>query len=41
VESSDGSTVRTVEGNSLDAVRRNAYGINSSAIYGYGTPDFA
>jgi hypothetical protein len=37
VESCDGSTVRTIEGNSSDAVRRNTYGINSSSIYGYGT----
>jgi hypothetical protein len=38
VESCDGSTVRTIEGNSGDSCRRNSYGINSSVIYGYGIP---
>jgi hypothetical protein len=38
VEDCDGSTVRTIEGNSNDRVRRNAYSINSSSIYGYGMP---
>lgn len=36
VESCDGSTVTTIEGNSGDACRRLTYGINSSVIYGYG-----
>jgi cell wall-associated NlpC family hydrolase len=37
VESSDGITVRTIEGNSSDAVRRSRYEINSTVIYGFGT----
>ena len=36
VEGCDGSRVRTIEGNSSDAVRRNSYGINGGIIYGYG-----
>jgi cell wall-associated NlpC family hydrolase len=36
VEFSDGTTVHTIEGNSSNAVRRNTYDINNSAIYGYG-----
>ena len=38
VESCDGATVRTIEGNSGDAVNRRSYSINSSYIIGYGTP---
>ena len=38
VESCDGSTVYTVEGNSGDACAKRTYSINSSSILGYGTP---
>lgn len=38
VESCDGHTVRTIEGNSGDACRRNAYSVGSASIMGYGTP---
>lgn len=38
VESCDGSTVYTVEGNTSDSCMRRAYGVNSKSIYGYGTP---
>jgi cell wall-associated NlpC family hydrolase len=38
VESSDGVTVRTIEGNSADAVRRCSYSLGSPSIIGYGTP---
>lgn len=37
VESCDGATVATIEGNSSDACRRLNYRISSSVIYGYGT----
>lgn len=37
VESCDGSTVFTIEGNSDDACQRNSYGIDSVSIMGYGT----
>lgn len=37
VESCDGATVFTIEGNSGDACQRNSYGINSASIMGYGT----
>lgn len=40
VESCDGSTVRTIEGNSGDACQQNSYSINSSSIMGYGCPVF-
>ena len=40
VESSDGSTVYTIEGNWADSVHTDAYPINSSQIYGYGTPNY-
>jgi cell wall-associated NlpC family hydrolase len=40
VESCDGATVHTIEGNSGDAVRRSSYNINSAAIVGYGTPEY-
>lgn len=36
VESCDGTTVRTVEGNSGDRVKQNSYSINSPSILGYG-----
>lgn len=38
VESCDGSTVRTVEGNSSDSCRQRSYSVASSSILGYGTP---
>lgn len=38
VESCDGSTVRTVEGNSGDSCRQRSYSVASSSILGYGTP---
>lgn len=38
VESCDGTTVRTIEGNSGDACQQNSYSTNSSSIMGYGTP---
>jgi hypothetical protein len=38
VESYDGAVVRTIEGNSSDAVRRCSYSANSPVIVGYGTP---
>jgi hypothetical protein len=40
VESCDGSTVRTIEGNSDDACRRSAYGVGSPFIMGYGACSF-
>ncbi len=40
VESSDGSTVYTIEGNWADSVHTDAYPINSSQIYGYATPNY-
>jgi cell wall-associated NlpC family hydrolase len=36
VESSDGTTIRTIEGNNGDAVRRASYSINSSVVMGFG-----
>ncbi len=36
VESCDGTTVHTVEGNSGDRVKQNSYSINSPSILGYG-----
>jgi cell wall-associated NlpC family hydrolase len=38
VESCDGVTVRTIEGNNGDAVRRDSYGVGSGSIAGYGVP---
>jgi hypothetical protein len=38
VESSDGKTVTTREGNSSDTVKRKSYSVNSATIMGYGTP---
>src|SRR5690606_39886035 len=40
VESSDGSTAYTIEGDWADSVHTDAYPINSSQIYGYGTPNY-
>jgi len=40
VESCDGSTVYTIEGNWGDSVHTDAYPINSPYIYGYGTPNY-
>ena len=36
VESCDGTTVHTIEGNSGDAVKQNSYTFNSQSILGYG-----
>lgn len=36
VESCDGTTVHTIEGNSGDAVKQNSYAVNSRSILGYG-----
>ena len=36
VESCDGTTVYTVEGNSGDAVKENSYTVHSTSIMGYG-----
>ena len=36
VESCDGTTVHTIEGNSGDAVKQNNYTVNSQSILGYG-----
>ena len=38
VESANGSTVTTIEGNSSDGVRRNTYSMTDPKIAGYGTP---
>ncbi|WP_206390927.1 C40 family peptidase [Olsenella sp. An285] len=38
VESCDGSTVHTIEGNTSDSCARRSYGIGSASILGYGTP---
>ena len=38
VESCDGSTVRTIEGNSSDSCRQRSYSMSSGSIMGYGTP---
>ena len=40
VERCDGRTVYTIEGNSGDACRRQAYSIGSKTIFGYGVPKF-
>ncbi len=40
VESSDGNTVYTIEGNWADSVHTDSYPINSPYIYGYGTPNY-
>lgn len=41
VVSANGGIVRTIEGNSGDAVRSNAYGIGTPTIAGYGRPDWS
>lgn len=41
VVSASGGIVRTIEGNSGDAVRSNAYGIGTPTIAGYGRPDWS
>lgn len=40
VESCDGSIVRTIEGNSGDAVNRRSYRLSSTYIVGYGCPEY-
>lgn len=40
VESCDGSTVYTVEGNTSNSVARRSYNIGQSSIMGYGTPAY-
>jgi hypothetical protein len=40
VESCDGATIHTIEGNSGDACRRSSYSINSSSVMGFGCPTF-
>lgn len=41
VVSANGGIVRTIEGNSGDAVRSNAYGIGAPIIAGYGRPNWS
>jgi hypothetical protein len=41
VESCDGTTVCTVEGNSSNAVRQRQYAVGSAKIMGYGVPAYA
>jgi len=41
VVSASGGIVRTIEGNSGDAVRSNAYGIGAPTIAGYGRPNWS
>lgn len=41
VVSVSGGVVTTVEGNSSDSVRKNAYAVGASIIAGYGRPDWA
>ena len=38
VESCDGSTVHTIEGNTSDSCARRSYRVGSASILGYGTP---
>lgn len=40
VQSCDGTTVYTIEGNSGDAVRQNTYNIHDDRLYGYATPSY-
>jgi len=40
VESCDGITVYTIEGNSSDQVRRRSYNMESTYVYGYGVPEY-
>lgn len=41
VESCDGKTVYTIEGNSRDICRRKSYPVGSGLIYGYGCPNYS
>ena len=41
VESCDGKTVYTIEGNSHDVCKRKTYTRGSSLIYGYGCPNYS
>lgn len=41
VESCDGKTVHTIEGNSRDVCKRKSYARGSSLIYGYGCPNYS
>ena len=41
VESCDGKTVHTIEGNSGDACKRRTYARGSGVIYGYGCPNYS
>ena len=41
VESCDGKTVTTIEGNSRDVCRRKTYSRGSGLIYGYGCPNYS
>ena len=41
VESCDGKTVTTIEGNSRDVCRRKSYARGSGLIYGYGCPNYS
>ena len=41
VESCDGKTVYTIEGNSHDVCKRKTYARGSSLIYGYGCPNYS
>jgi len=40
VESCDGSTVYTIEGNWADSVHTDSYPVNNHYIFGYGTPEY-
>jgi murein L,D-transpeptidase YcbB/YkuD len=40
VESVNGGTVHTIEGNKGDEVRRGSYSVNSPSIIGYGRPRY-
>ena len=41
VESCDGKTVNTIEGNSRDVCKRKSYARGSGLIYGYGCPNYS
>lgn len=41
VESCDGKTVHTIEGNSRDVCKRKSYARGSGLIYGYGCPNYS
>lgn len=41
VESCDGKTVYTIEGNNRDVCRRKSYSVGSGLIYGYGCPNYS